>query len=110
MMIYNITLTSQEHDWEKTEYARQLIRTTLVSGTSFNQTYLLQLPKKFLFPIMIYSTLTHWMLDEALQAYEAIWIESNNGRHVERSKYILAWAAYPLWIATFLILLMTAVC
>ncbi|RYN46496.1 hypothetical protein AA0114_g8217 [Alternaria tenuissima] len=110
MMIYNITLISQESDWGKLEYRRKRIRTTLVSGTSFNQTYLLQLPKKILFPIMAYSTLTHWMLGEALQAHEAIWIEYSPGRHVEHSKYILKWAAYPLWFATFLILLMTAVC
>jgi hypothetical protein len=110
MMIYNITLISQESDWGKLEYRRKRIRTTLVSGTSFNQTYLLQLPKKILFPIMAYSTLTHWMLGEALQAHEAIWIEHSPGRHVEHSKYILKWAAYPLWFATFLILLMTAVC
>ncbi|CAN9109107.1 unnamed protein product [Alternaria alternata] len=108
MMIYNITLISQESDWGKLEYRRKRIRTTLVSGTSFNQTYLLQLPKKILFPIMAYSTLTHWMLGEALQAHEAIWIEYSPGRHVEHSKYILKWAAYPLWFATFLILLMTA--
>ncbi|KAL1801259.1 hypothetical protein ACET3X_001601 [Alternaria dauci] len=110
MMIYNITLISQESDWGKLEYRRKRIRTTLVSGTSFNETYLLQLPKKILFPIMAYSTLTHWMLGEALQAHEAIWIEYNDGRHVEHSKYILKWAAYPLWFATVLILLMTAVC
>ncbi|KAG9187589.1 hypothetical protein G6011_05460 [Alternaria panax] len=110
MMIYNITLISQESDWGKLEYRRKRIRTTLVSGTSFNQTYLLQLPKKILFPIMAYSTLTHWMLGEALQAHEAIWIEYSSERHVEHSKYILKWAAYPLWIATILILLMTGVC
>jgi hypothetical protein len=110
MMIYNITLISQEHDWGKLEYRRKRIRTTLVSGTSFNQDYLLQLPKKILFPIMTYSVLTHWMLGEALQTQEAIWFENRNGRHVEHSKYIITYAAYPLWLATFLILLMTGVC
>ncbi|KAF2820593.1 hypothetical protein CC86DRAFT_304725 [Ophiobolus disseminans] len=110
MMIYNITLISQEYDWGKLEYRRKRIRTTLASGTSFNQDYLLQLPKKILFPIMGYSILTHWMLGEALQTQEAIWIEDANGRHVEHSKYIITYAAYPLWIATFLILLMTGVC
>jgi hypothetical protein len=110
MMIYNITLISQEYDWGKLEYRRKRIRTTLVSGTSFNQDYLLQLPKKILFPIMTYSVLTHWMLGEALQTQEAIWLENRNGRHVEHSKYIITYAAYPLWLATFLILLMTGVC
>jgi hypothetical protein len=110
MMIYNITLISQEYDWGKLEYRRKRIRTTLVSGTSFNQDYLLQLPKKILIPIMIYSILTHWMLGEALQTQEAIWLEDTKDRHIEHSKYIITYAAYPLWIATFLILLMTAVC
>jgi hypothetical protein len=110
MMIYNITLISQESDWGKLEYRRKRIRTTLVAGTSFNQDYLLQLPKKILFPIMTYSVLTHWMLGEALQTQEAIWLENRDGRHVEHSKYIITYAAYPLWLATFLILLMTGVC
>jgi hypothetical protein len=110
MLIYNITLISQEYDWGKLEYRRKRIRSTLVSGTSFNQDYLLQLPKKILFPIMGYSVLTHWMLGEALQTQEAIWLEDGNGRHIEHSKYIITYAAYPLWIATFLILLMTVVC
>lgn len=110
MLIYNITLISQEHDWGTLEYGRRRLRTTLVSGPSFAQTYLLQLPKKILFPIMVYSVLTHWMLGEALQTQEAIWLENVNGRHVEHSKYIITYAAYPLWIATFLILAMTAVC
>ncbi|KAF2032995.1 hypothetical protein EK21DRAFT_98563 [Setomelanomma holmii] len=110
MLIYNITLISQEYDWGKLEYRRRRIRTTLVSGTSFNQDYLLQLPKKILFPIMIYSVLTHWMIGEALQTQEAIWIETTGARPLEHSKYIITYAAYPLWIATFLILLMTTVC
>jgi hypothetical protein len=110
MMIYNITLVSQEYDWGKLEYRRKRIRSTIVSGTAFNQDYLLQLPKKILFPIMTYSVLTHWMLGEALQTQEAIWLENKDGRHIEHSKYIITYAAYPLWIATFLILLMTGVC
>jgi hypothetical protein len=110
MLIYNITLISQEHDWGKLEYTRRRIRTTLVSGPSFAQDYLLQLPKKILFPLMAYSVLTHWMLGEALQTQEAIWLENQGGRHIEHSKYIITYAAYPLWGATFLILLMTGVC
>ncbi|KAH4443851.1 hypothetical protein HBI46_152800 [Parastagonospora nodorum] len=108
MLIYNITLISQEYDWGKLEYCRQRLRSTLVSGSSFNQDYLLQLPKKILFPTMMYSVLTHWMLGEALQTQEAIWLEP--GRRIEHSKYIITYAAYPLWVATFLILLMTGVC
>jgi hypothetical protein len=108
MLIYNITLISQEHDWGKLEYSRRKLRSTLVSGPSFSEDYLLQLPKKILFPTMGYSVLTHWMLGEALQTQEAIWLEP--ARHIEHSKYIITYAAYPTWIATFLILLMTGVC
>jgi hypothetical protein len=108
MLIYNITLISQEYDWGRLEYCRQRLRSTLVSGSSFDQDYLLQLPRTILFPTMMYSVLTHWMLGEALQTQEAIWLEP--GRRIEHSKYIITYAAYPLWIATFLILLMTAVC
>jgi hypothetical protein len=110
MLIYNITLISQEHDWGKLEYSRRRIRTTLVSGPAFAQDYLLQLPRVILFPLMAYSVLTHWLLGEALQTQEAIWLENRDGRHIEHSKYIITYAAYPLWGATFLILLMTGLC
>lgn len=110
MLIYNITLVSQEYDWGKLEHKRKRLRCTIVKGESFSQDYLLQLPKKILFPIMVYSVLTHWMLGEALQTQEAIWLENSNGRHIEHSKYIITYAAYPVWFATFLILLMTGVC
>src|SRR5262245_42675216 len=110
LMIYNITLISQESDWGKLEHNRRRLRCTTVKGESFEQDYILQLPKKILFPVMIYSVLTHWMLGEALQTQEAIWMESSPGRHVEHSMYIVTWAAYPLWIATFLILSMTGIC
>ena len=59
---------------------------------------------------MGFSVLVHWTLGEALQTQEAIWIDENPDRHIEHSMYIVTWAAYPLWIATFLILCMTAVC
>jgi hypothetical protein len=110
MLIYNITLVSQEHDWGKLERERKRPRCTIVKGESFSQDYLLQLPKKILFPIMGYSVLTHWMLGEALQTQEAVWIEGSPDRYIEHSKYIVTYAAYPLWIATFLIMMMTGVC
>lgn len=78
---------SQEHDWGKLEYGRTRLRTTLTAGESFAQDYLLQLPKKILFPTMAYSVLTHWMLGEALQTQEAVWLENADGRHVEHSRY-----------------------
>jgi hypothetical protein len=110
MMIYNITLCSQEHSWGRLEHERKRLRCTIVRGESFSQDYLLQLPKKILFPIMGYSILCHWMLGEALQTQEAVWLDDKDGRYVEHSRYIITYAAYPLWAATFLILLMTGVC
>lgn len=110
MMIYNITLVSQENDWGKLERRRERLRCTLVMGDGFYQDYLLQLPKIILFPIMAYSVLTHWMLGEALQTQELIWKDVDGDNHVEHSRYIITYAAYPLWFATFLILLMTGVC
>lgn len=109
-MIYNITLISQEHDWGKLEHGRRRLRCTTVSGESFEQDYLLQLPKKLLIPVMIYSIITHWMLGEALQTQETIWMEQIPGRQVEHSRYSVNYAAYPLWTATLLVLAMTAVC
>ncbi|KAI8933797.1 hypothetical protein NX059_009504 [Plenodomus lindquistii] len=105
MLIYNITLISQvsiskvqtpliaetyeEQDWGRLEHGRKRIRSTLVEGDGFSQDYLLQLPKRILYPVMAYSVLTHWMLGEALQTQEAIWLEMREGRHVEHSQYIV---------------------
>lgn len=91
LMIYNITLVSQERDWGRLEHKRKRLRCTTVKGESFEQDYLLQLPKWILFPVMAYSVLTHWMLGEALQTQEAIWLEDSQdiGRHVEHSMYIV---------------------
>jgi hypothetical protein len=57
---------------------------------------------------MTYSVFTLWMLGDALQTQDTIWFEP--GRQIEHSKYIITYAAYPLWSATILILLMTGVC
>ncbi|ORY16526.1 hypothetical protein BCR34DRAFT_476053 [Clohesyomyces aquaticus] len=110
LYIYNITLISQEYDWGKLEWERRPLRCTIVKGDCFTQDYLLQLPKKILFPIMGYSVLTHWMLGEALQTQESIWRDDIPGWHVEHSRYTITYAAYPLWAATLLILAMTAMC
>ncbi|KAJ4292636.1 hypothetical protein N0V90_009299 [Kalmusia sp. IMI 367209] len=112
LLIYNITLVSQEYDWGKLEHERARLRCTTVIGESFEQDYLLQLPKKILFPIMTYSILTHWMLGEALQTQETIWSDKSKdlGRYVEHSMYTITYAAYPLWLAAFLILVMTSGC
>lgn len=112
LLIYNITLVSQEYDWGRLEHERRRLRCTTVAGESFDQSYLLQLPKKILFPIMAYSVLTHWMLGEALQTQETIWLDSkpNDDWFVEHSMYTITYAAYPLWVAALLILSMTAGC
>ncbi|KAF2681141.1 hypothetical protein K458DRAFT_444963 [Lentithecium fluviatile CBS 122367] len=112
LLIYNITLVSQEKDWGTLEHRRKRLRCTIVKGPSFKEDYLLQLPKKILFPVMTYSIVTHWMLGEALQTQEAVWMDNSPeiNRHVEHSKYMITYAAYPLWVATGLILLMTTLC
>ncbi|KAH8727410.1 hypothetical protein GQ44DRAFT_704344 [Phaeosphaeriaceae sp. PMI808] len=112
LLIYNITLISQEYDWGRFEHEYSQLRCTTVIGESFKQDYLLQLPKKILFPIMGYSVLAHWMLGEALQTQEIVWRDDDQsiGRYVEHSMYTITYAAYPLWIATFLILVMTGGC
>ena len=110
MMIYNITLCSQEYSWGRLEHERRRLRCTIVKGEGFSQDYLLQLPKKILFPIMGFSVLTHWMLGEALQTQEFVWLDRTGTRHVEHSRYVITYAAYPIWAATFLILSMTGVC
>lgn len=87
LSVPNLVNRDQERDWGRLEYARRRIRTTIVAGESFSQDYLLQLPKRILFPTMAYSVLTHWMLGEALQTQEAVWLEDADGRHVEHSRY-----------------------
>lgn len=109
-MIYNITIISQEYDWGKLENTRQRLRTTIVTGRSFDQEYFLQLPKKILYPIMAYSVLTHWMLGEALQSQETAWVKRSPSRQIEHSVYTITYAAYSVWGVTFLILLMTGIC
>ena len=112
LLIYNVTLVTQEHDWGTLERRRTRLRCTIVAGDSFDQSFSLQLPKRILFPIMAYSVLTHWMLGEALQTQENIWVDAkpDEGWFVEHSMYTVTFAAYPLWGATLLILAMTAAC
>jgi hypothetical protein len=97
LLIYNITLISQEYDWGMLEHQRKRLRCTIVKGECFKQDYLLQLPKKILFPIMTYSVITHWMLGEALQTQEAVWMDYSPdlNRHVEHSKYMVCFSYTP---------------
>jgi hypothetical protein len=92
MLIYNVTLICQERDWGNLETGRRRLRCTVVKGESFSQDYLLQLPKMVLFPLMGYSVLTHWMLGQALQTQELIWLDDNYapGQSVEHSKYYVS--------------------
>ncbi|OCK75622.1 hypothetical protein K432DRAFT_361762 [Lepidopterella palustris CBS 459.81] len=113
MLVYNVTLICQERDWGNLETGRHRLRCTIVKGESFCQDYLLQLPKRVLFPVMGYSVLTHWMLGEALSTQESIWRDDtyeHGNTIIEHSKYTIVYAAYPLWIATVLILVMTGLC
>ncbi|KAF2637405.1 hypothetical protein P280DRAFT_406770 [Massarina eburnea CBS 473.64] len=110
LMIYNLTLVTQEYRWGKLEHKRKRLRCTMVKGDNFEQCYLLQLPKKILIPVMVYSVLTHWVLGEALQTQECIWSDINPGRRIEHSIYTISYATYPLWSATLLILVMTSIC
>lgn len=61
---------------------------------------------------MAYSIHTHWMLGEALQTQETIWqdIDPSNNWYMEHSVYTTTYAAYPLRIASLLILAMTGGC
>lgn len=73
LLIYNITLISMERDWGNFEKQRSRPRCTLVKGDAFNQSYLLQLPKKVLYPMMTFSAIMHWLLGLAISATEMIW-------------------------------------
>ena len=73
LLIYNVTLISMEHDWGTLEKRRQRLRCTIVRGGGFVQSYLLQLPKRVLFPSMAFSALMHWMLGQAISTIEITW-------------------------------------
>lgn len=72
LLIYNITLISMEHDWGKFEMQRQRPRCTIVRGAAFEQSYLLQLPKKVLYSTMAFSATMHWLLGQAIFTRELI--------------------------------------
>lgn len=85
LLIYNLTLISMEYDWGKLETQRRRLRCTIVRGDVFNQSYLLQLPKRILFPSMIFSALMHWFLAQAVSTRESIW--SDNEGNMMHSQY-----------------------
>lgn len=79
LLIYNFTLISMEFDWGKLEKYGGRLRCTIVKGRQFNQSYMLQLPKRILFPTMTYSILMHWLLGLSMQTEEKMYeTEFNN--------------------------------
>ncbi|MCJ1403004.1 hypothetical protein MMC11_006226 [Xylographa trunciseda] len=108
LLIYNVTLISMEHDWGTLEKRRQKLRCTIVRGGGFVQSYLLQLPKRVLFPAMAFSALMHWMLGQAISTIEITWMDPV--ALTGHSQNIIVYATYPVWISTVLMLAMTSVC
>lgn len=72
LLLYNLTLISMEYDWGKFEKGRRRLRCAIVKGPEFEQSYLLQLPKRVMFPIIGYSILMHWLLGLAIYTEETI--------------------------------------
>lgn len=72
LLTYNVTLISMESDWGNLERTRRRLRCTLVKGSGFAQSYLLQLPKKILYPMMAFSAVMHWLLGQAISARETV--------------------------------------
>ena len=82
LLVYNFTLISMEYDWGNLERRRSKLRSTLVRGAAFRQSYLLQLPKRVIYPMMTFSALMHWLLGQAISTRELIWaFEAPSGNH-----------------------------
>ena len=88
LLTYNLTLISMELDWGRLETTRKRLRCTLVRGAGFKQSYTLQLPKKILLPMMAFSSITHWLLGQAISARETVYSAiRNDSQRVEQSIY-----------------------
>ena len=88
LLTYNLTLISMELDWGRLETTRKRLRCTLVRGAGFKQSYTLQLPKKILLPMMAFSSITHWVLGQAISARETVYSQNrNDSQRVEQSAY-----------------------
>ena len=85
LLVYNITLISMEHDWGQFEHKKQKLRCTIVRGEAFYQSYLLQLRKRVIFPLMGFSALMHWLLGQAISTTETVW--SDPSIHISHSQY-----------------------
>ena len=126
LLIYNITLISMERDWAKFETGRHRLRCTIVRGPHFEESYLLQLPKRIIFPLMAFSSLMHWMLSQAVSTREKVWSNTKAGVEVSQYEVCMArpiqreyaltcscqitYGSYPVWITTILLLAMCASC
>lgn len=111
LLIYNFTLITMEHDWGKLETTRDRLRCTIVEGEGFKQSYLLQLPKRVLYPMMAYSALMHWLLGQSISTKETIWADRSDPAHpYELSRYDIVYGAYAIWLSTVLMLAQTGIC
>ena len=91
LLVYNITLISMERDWGNFEKKRLRLRCTLVKGAGFEQSYLLQIPKKVLYPMMTFSATMHWLLGQAITTTETIWVDpAVSGNMREHSMYTVS--------------------
>ncbi|KAL8993327.1 MAG: hypothetical protein Q9169_006432 [Polycauliona sp. 2 TL-2023] len=111
LLIYNVTLITMEHDWGRLERVRDRLRCTIVEGEGFKQSYLLQLPKSFLYPMMVFSSLMHWLLGQSISTKETIWSDyTDPSNPVEYSQYNVVYGAYAVWVSTILMLAQTGIC
>ncbi|KAL9600559.1 MAG: hypothetical protein Q9219_003105 [cf. Caloplaca sp. 3 TL-2023] len=111
LLIYNFTLITMEHNWGKLETTRNRLRCTIVHGEGFKQSYLLQLPKRVLYPMMGFSALMHWLLGQSISTKETIWSDhSDPSTHFEASRYDIVYGAYAVWLSTILMLIQTGIC
>ncbi|KAL8716844.1 MAG: hypothetical protein Q9225_005859 [Loekoesia sp. 1 TL-2023] len=111
LLIYNFTLITMEHDWGKLETVRDRLRCTIVEGEGFKQSYLLQLPKRVLYPMMGFSALMHWLLGQSISTKETIWSDTADGaKPFEASRYDIVYGAYAIWLSTVLMLAQTGIC
>ncbi|KAH7399833.1 hypothetical protein BKA64DRAFT_694562 [Cadophora sp. MPI-SDFR-AT-0126] len=108
LLIYNLSLISMEHEWGEWETKRKRPRCTIVSGRPFEQSYFLQLPWKVLTPLMIYASLMHWLLGQAISTTETIFTDHVHG--IEHSIYFVTYAAYPIFLSTILMIALTVIC
>ncbi|KAL3422988.1 hypothetical protein PVAG01_04735 [Phlyctema vagabunda] len=108
LLNYNITIVAMEHEWGGLETKKKKPRSTIVSGPQFEQSYFLQLPSKIIFPMMAFSAVMHWLLGSAISTTEQIFADPIN--RIETSKYFVSYAAFPIFVFTFLMIVMTSVC